>query len=351
MLQKAVVHRGSDLGHADALAEIADGCGGIAAAAQTAQGRHTRIVPAGDDLLFDEPAQLALGHDGIVDAETRKFDLARLTRDGDIVHDPVVQRAVVLILQRAETVRDALQRVLNRVGEVIHREDAPVRALTVMLNVADAVEHRVAHVEVAGGEVDLCAQRVFALRELSRAHAAEQVETFRNRPVAPRADGGGVHVPAVFAELLRRELAHVGQPLFDQLHGVLIVLLKIVGAEEKPVAPVKAQPVNILLNGFDELVVLLGGVRVVHAQVADTAKFFGHAEINAQRLAVPNVQVAVRLRRKTGVDLLPGETAALGEILLDECFNKIFRKFFHVFNSTQNCRNIIHDSISVYNIK
>ena len=108
---------------------------------------------------------------------------------------------------------------------------------------------------------------------------------------------------------------------------------------------------NILLNGFDELVVLLGGVRVVHAQVADTAKFFGHAEINAQRLAVPNVQVAVRLRRKTGVDLLPGETAALGEILLDECFNKIFRKFFHVFNSTQNCKNIIHDSISVYNIK
>ena len=228
VLQEAVVDRGRDLGHADALTEIADGRGRVAAAAQTAQRRHTRIVPAGDIALLDEAAQLALGHDGVVDAEARKLDLARLARNGHVVDHPVVERAVILILQRAERVRDALERVLDRVREVVHREDAPLCALTVVLDVADAVEHGVAHIEVAGCEVDLRAQGVLALRELAGAHTRKEIEALLDRTVAPRADSGGVHVAAVLAELLRRQLAHIGEPLLNELDGVFIVLLEVV---------------------------------------------------------------------------------------------------------------------------
>ncbi len=87
-------------------------------------------------------------------------------------------------------------------------------------------------------------------------------------------------------ELLRRQLADVGQALL-----------------EEPVAPVKAQPVDILLDGVHILGVLLGGVGVVHAQVAQAAEALGGAEVDGQRLAVADVQIAVGLRRKTGVDL------------------------------------------------
>ena len=88
---------------------------------------------------------------------------------------------------------------------------------------------------------------------------------------------------------------------------------------------------DILLNGLDELVVLLRRVRVVHAQVADAAEFLGRAEIDAQRLAVTDVQVAVRLRREAGVDSLAGETAARREIGFDKGFNKVFGIFHSVF--------------------
>ena len=197
-----------------------------------------------------------------------------------------------------------------------------------VLDVADAVEHGVAHIEVAGGEVDLRTQGILALRELAGAHAREQIEVFLDRAVAPGADGGGVHIAAVFAELLRRQLAHIGKPFFNQLHGVFVILLEVVRAEEEPVAPVKAEPVDILLNGFHKLVVLLGGVRVVHAQVADAAEFFGRSEIDAQCLAV-----AVRLGRETGVDGLTGEAAAGRKILFDKGFDKVFGIFHSVMST------------------
>ena len=329
VLEEAVVHRARHLRDADAVGEIADGRRGVAAAAQSAERRHARIVPAGDDALFDEAAQLALGHDRVVDAEAAELDLARLGGDGHVVHDPVVQRTVILILQRAETVRDALERVLNRVREVVHRVDAPLVALTVMLDIADAVEHRVAHVEVAAREIDLRAQRVFALGELAVAHPLEEIEALLDRAVAPRALGGGVRVAAVFLELLRRQLAHIGQTFFDQLHGELVVLLKVVRAEEEPVAPVKAEPVNVLLNGLDELVVLLGGVRVVHAEIAQAAEALGRAEVDAQRLAVADVQITVRLGRKTGVYGLTLKPSAGADVLLNEGFDKVSGSFVH----------------------
>ena len=78
---------------------------------------------------------------GVVDAQAGKLDLPGLGwADWQLLHDPVVQRAVVLELQRAQGVGDALQRVLNGMGKVVHGIDAPLVALAVVVHMADAVD-------------------------------------------------------------------------------------------------------------------------------------------------------------------------------------------------------------------
>ena len=94
-------------------------------------------------------------------------------------------------------------------------------------------------------------------------------------------------------------------------------------------APVVAQPVNVLLDGVHVFYVFLGGVGVIHAQMAFAAKLFRHAEVDAQRLGVTDMQVAVGLGGKTGLDGAAMAAAALRELLADDVFDEIagFRRF------------------------
>ena len=317
---------------ADHLAEIADGLCGVAAAAEAAERGHAGIVPAAHVPLFDQLAELSLAHHGVVDAEPRKFDLAGLVvRDGDVVHDPVVKRAVVLIFQGAERVRDALERVLDRMREVVHREDAPFRALAVMVDVADAVNDRIAHVEIAAGKVDLRAQGHLPFGDLAVLHLLEQRQVLLDRPVAVGRGRRDADVAAVRPELFRRQFADVGKSLFDQLDGKLIVLFKVIGAVVETVAPVEAEPVDVLHDGFHVFGIFLGRVGIVHAQVAQAAELLRHAEIDAQGLAVADVQIAVGLRRKTGVYGHAFILAALRNVLRDERVNEIAAAAFAAF--------------------
>ena len=229
--------------------------------------------------------------------------------------------------------RNALDGVLNRVGKVIHREDAPLGALTVVLDIADTVEHGVAHIEVAAGKINLCAQRVAPLFKFAVPHALKQVKALFNGSVAPRADGGTVGVTAVLAELLRRKLADIGKTLLYKLDSVAVGLLKIIRTVEKPVAPVKAQPMDVLLYRVDKFGVLLGGIGIVHAEVAYTAEALGSTEVNGQSLAVAYMQITVGLGRETRVDLHPVTAVPLGKILLYKCVDKVSGSFFHVLIS------------------
>ena len=93
---------------------------------------------------------------------------------------------------------------------------------------------------------------------------------------------------------------------------------------------------NILLDGIHKFRVLFGGVGVVHTQIAQAAIFFGGAEINNQRLAVANVQIAVGLRRKPGVDGFACELPAGGDILIDKSMDKVF-----AFGNLSHIKNIL----------
>jgi len=130
--------------------------------------------------------------------------------------------------------------------------------------------------------------------------------------------------------------------------GHLVEPVEIVAGEVQVVfvlvAPFEAEPVH----GFDDrvnvLLLFLLGVRVVEAQVAAPAVFRGEAEVQADRLRVADVQVAVGLGGEAradgrGVDggaALQGERAgaagpgaagmlARAQILFDDCADEVAR--------------------------
>ncbi len=89
-------------------------------------------------------------------------------------------------------------------------------------------------------------------------------------------------------------------------------------------APVEPEPADVGLDRVDVLLLLLDRVRVVEPQMAPATELIGDAEVQADRLRVSDVEIAVRLGReashnrlvpaflKIGGDDVANEVAALG---------------------------------------
>ena len=298
-VEHARVDHAVGLGDADALDEVAQRFRRHAAAAQAGQRRHARIIPARDVPAAHQLGQHALGEHRVGDVEPRELVLARPRRHGQVLDEPVVQRPVVLELQRADRVRDVLDGVRLAVRVVVARIDLPLRARARMRGVQDAIEHGIAQVDVAARHVDLGAQHARAVRELARAHAAEQVEVLLDAALAERAVLAGLGQRAALdAHLLLALVVDVGLACLDQVLGPRVELLEVVRRVIEVLAPVEAEPAHVGLDGVDVLLLLLGRVGVVEAQVAAPAELLGDAEVQADRLGMADVQIAVRLRRK-----------------------------------------------------
>ena len=82
--------------------------------------------------VVHEPQQLALAHHRVVEHEPRELGLLGRPLEPGLAHQPVVDVLVVLELERAERVRDPLDRVGQPVREVVERVDAPGVAAPVM---------------------------------------------------------------------------------------------------------------------------------------------------------------------------------------------------------------------------
>ena len=192
-----------------------------------------------------------------------------------------------------------------------------------MVHMIDAVQHGVSHVKVAAGQVDFGTQSHSAIGKFPRPHPGKQVQTLFNGTVPVGALGGHPNAAPILLKLLGRQLTDIGKTLFNESHRLTIVLLKVVRTVEKAIPPVEAKPVNVLLNGIHKLGILLGGVGIVHPEVAQTSELFGSAEVDGQGLAVTDVQVAVRLRRKTCMDGHALELSAGSNVLFNKCMDKV----------------------------
>ena len=111
---------------------------------------------------------------------------------------------------------------------------------------------------------------------------------------------GSVKVPRLTRISSCVLVVDIGLAGADQVLGPGVELFEIVRRVEEVLAPVEAEPVHVADDGVDIFLLFLGRIGVVEAQIAVAGKLLGDAEIQADRLGVTDVQIAVRLRRKPG---------------------------------------------------
>ena len=324
---------GVDLGDADFLAELADRGGRVAAATETTQGRHARVIPAVHDAVGDEFGEATLRRDGVGQFEACELDLAGSLVELELFEEPVVERTVRRELEGTQRVRHALDGVGLAVSPVVGGVDRPVHARLVMLDLADAVHQRITHLHVLVRHVDLGTERVGAVLEFTGAHAAEQIKVLFDAAIAERGvlarfgegtAGGG--------DLLGALIVDVGEALLDQFLGPVVELLEVAGGVAK-VSWLIAQPAHVFDDGFNEGVFLGFGVGVVHAQHATAAEVFGDAEIRDDCLGVPNVEEAIGFGWEPGLDTLA--VAAVRVVFLDGFVEIVAGQFRHDRNHSQ----------------
>ena len=87
-------------------------------------------------------------------------------------------------------------------------------------------------------------------------------------------------------------------------------------------APVEAEPAHVRLDGVDIELLLLERVGVVEAQMAAPAELRRDAEIQADRLGVADMEIAVGLGRETGDD---AAFPAARQVGADDVANEVAR--------------------------
>ena len=196
-------------------------------------------------------------------------------------------------------------------GEVVHRIDAPLVAGPVMLGEADPVEGRIAQVHVRRGHVDARPQHMAAFRVATVAHLAQQRQALGRGAVAPgRVAPGfgeraatGPHLLGILRIDIGMAAAHQvlghGEQVSEVVAGVVQVRLMAGGGFMRPA---EAQPAHRIEDRVDVLLVFLDRVGVVEAHVAMAAEVARQPEVQADRLGVADVQIAVGLGREPGAD-------------------------------------------------
>src|SRR4029079_6122597 len=97
------------------------------------------------------------------------------------------------------------------------------------------------------------------------------------------------------------------------------------------------------LDGVDVFLLLLHGIRIVEAKVAAAPVFDGKSEIQANRLCVAEMEIAVRFRWKARDDALD---QAAGEVSLDHVANEI--PGLYVCSGLRDRLPVIHQSVDLH---
>jgi hypothetical protein len=153
-------------------------------------------------------------------------------------------------------------------------------------------------------------------------------------------------VAAVRAHLVGALLVDVGVAGRDQRFGRAVheveIVARVVQVADAVRMPVVAEPGHRVQDAVDVLLLFLLRIRVIEAHVADAAVLGREPEVQRDALGVADMQVAVRLGRKTGADAgriwgaggvrrgiarLAGEApagiGALGEVALDDVAQEV----------------------------
>ena len=124
------------------------------------------------------------------------------------------------------------------------------------------------------------------------------------------------------SHLVSRQAIDIGEALLDEDDGKVIEPLEIVGGEKHVVAPVESKPADIFLNRLYVFRIFRRRVRIIHAEMTDPARLLaGNAEVEADRLGMPDMEIAVGFRRKTSDH--PAAMFACGTIGRNQFTNEV----------------------------
>ena len=342
MLKQTLVNHAFDFGVTDLIHELADGGSSVSASAQTANGRHPRVVPTGNQTFFDKLEHFTFGHHSVSDVQAVELALlgsivwavrrqACEVLAGYLVEEIVVERTVHLKLQCAYRVRNTLEIVALTMREVVHRIYVPLASRAVVrVRSDDTVHDRVAEVHVRVSHINLGTQNHLSFLNLAVLHSLEQTQVLLYRTVAigrVRASFG--RRAFLFSYLLGGLFVNVGFALFDETDSQIVECVEVVRGIEN-FAPLEAEPAYVAFDGINVLRVLLGRIGVVETEVTNAVVLFGDAEIHTYRLDVTYMQVAVRFRRETR--LYASVVHSLSEVFFNNLLNKIEAAFllFHI---------------------
>ena len=279
-------------------AELAHRLDGHAAAHHAAQRREARVVPAVDDLVVDEPLQLALREQHVREVQAREVLDDDLAHAGGLQH-PVVERVAVVVLCRAQRVGHALERVDDRSREVVERVHLVLVARAVVRTLQAAVDARVAEHAVRRLVVDLRAEDVVLALLGALDHQLEEAQVLLDALVAAL---GREQVQLLLLHLLLALGLDVRLALLDELAGPVEQHVEVVGGE-RDARGLHAEGLEVGGDRVDVLLLLLGGVSVVEAQ-DHLAAVLRREEVREQAgLDVADVEVAARLGGEAGDDL------------------------------------------------
>ena len=205
-------------------------------------------------------------------------------------------------------------------SKIVHRIYAPLIARSVMMSKKYTVNNRVTHIKVRRRHIYFCTKHLFACLKLALCHTGKQIKVFLNASVTVRAVlSRFCQSTSVLSDFVRVKIINIRLAFFNKFNRTFIKEVEIIGSKIN-IVPLKAEPLNILFDCVNIFGVLFRWVCIVHTKITYAVVFFLNAEINANCLCVSNMEIAVWLGRKTGLDTVIN---ALFQILIDEILNEI----------------------------
>ena len=183
IIKHRIIDRTVRLGHSDKLDKHADGFRCEATSFECRDGNQPGIIPAVHDAFFHQFFNVTLSGYYIGQIKFCKFNLARRHLIFYLPDHPVIQRAVILELQRTTGMCNPFNCIFNRMSKIIHRIDAPFVFCIVMCHMCDPVNHWIPHIDIRRCHINLCTQYLASIRILSVFHILKEFQILINTPV------------------------------------------------------------------------------------------------------------------------------------------------------------------------
>ena len=114
-------------------------------------------------------------------------------------------------------------------GKVVHRIYAPFVPGSMMMNMSNTVNNRIAHIEVGGSHIDFCTQNHSSVGEFTCRHSPKQVKAFLFGTVSVRAFFSGFgKSSSVLSYFVSGKLIYVGFVKFYELYGTFMDKIKVI---------------------------------------------------------------------------------------------------------------------------